>query len=89
MANIKSAMKRIRQNAKRYERNKARRSRVRTYVKKVELAVSSGDGAAAREALVAAQKELDKAASRGVLKRQAAARKVSRLNARVKSLVGA
>ncbi len=89
MANIKSAMKRIRQDAKRTERNKARRSRMRSQVKQVEVALASGDTENARAALVAAQKELDRAASRGLIKRNNAARKVSRLNARVKALVAA
>lgn len=89
MANIKSAMKRIRQDAKRTERNTARRSRVRTFVKKVELAITSGNADVARAALRDAQKELDRAATKGVLKSAAAARKVSRLNARVKALATA
>ena len=89
MANIKSAMKRIRQDAKRTERNKARRSRVRTYVKQVELAIAAGNGEDARTALVQAQKELDRAAGKGLIKRNNAARKVSRLNARVKALAAA
>jgi len=86
MANIKSAQKRIRQDAKRTARNTARRSRMRTYVKRVETAIESGDQAAASSALRIAQAELDKAAQKGVLKRNTAARKVSRLNARVKAL---
>lgn len=89
MANIKSAEKRIRQTAKRTERNIARRSRMRTYVKRVETAIASGDQTAAGEALKLAQAELDRAAQRGVLKRNTAARKVSRLNARVKALATA
>ncbi len=89
MANIKSAMKRIRQDAKRTERNIARRSRVRTYVKKVELAITAGDADVARAALRDAQKELDRAATKGVVRSATAARKVSRLNARVKALATA
>ena len=89
MANIKSAMKRIRQDAKRTERNKARRSRVRTYVKQVEVAIAAGNGDDARTALVLAQKELDRAAGKGLIKRNNASRKVSRLNARVKALAAA
>lgn len=89
MANIKSAEKRIRQTAKRTERNIARRSRMRTYVKRVETAIASGDQSAAGEALKLAQAELDRAAQKGVLKRNTAARKVSRLNARVKALATA
>jgi len=89
MANIKSAEKRIRQTAKRTERNIARRSRMRTFVKRVETAIASGDQSAAGEALKLAQAELDRAAQKGVLKRNTAARKVSRLNARVKALATA
>lgn len=89
MANIKSAEKRIRQTAKRTERNIARRSRMRTYVKRVETAIATGDQTAAGEALKLAQAELDRAAQKGVLKRNTAARKVSRLNARVKALATA
>lgn len=89
MANIKSAMKRIRQTQKRNERNTARRSRQRTFVKQVETAIASGDANAARTALQAAQSELHKAASKGVLKRNTASRKVSRLNARVKAMASA
>ena len=89
MANSRQAEKRIRQTAKRTERNIARRSRMRTYVKRVETAIASGDQSAAGEALKLAQAELDRAAQKGVLKRNTAARKVSRLNARVKALATA
>ncbi|WP_417520193.1 30S ribosomal protein S20 [Minwuia sp.] len=89
MANIKSAQKRIRQDAKRTERNMARRSRMRTYVKRVETAIETGDQAAANEALKRAQIELDSAAQKGILKRNTASRKVSRLNARVKAIASA
>ena len=67
MANIASARKRIRQSAKRNARNTARKSRVRTFVKKVEVAIASGDHAAAREALRIAQPEIQRAATKGVL----------------------
>ena len=86
MANIASARKRIRQSAKRNARNTARKSRVRTFVKKVELAIASGDHAAAREALRIAQPEIQRAATKGVLHRNTVARKISRLSARVKAL---
>lgn len=89
MANIKSAIKRIRQDAKRTERNKARRSRVRTFVKQVEVAIAEGKGEDARAALVLAQKELDRAAGKGLIKRNNASRKVSRLNARVRAIAAA
>ncbi len=87
MANIKSAMKRIRQDAKRTERNKARRSRMRSQVKQVEVALAAGDTENVAAAMLAAQKELARAASRGLIKRNNASRKISRLNARVKALV--
>ncbi|MBO6038028.1 MAG: 30S ribosomal protein S20 [Acetobacter sp.] len=89
MANIASARKRIRQSAKRNARNTARKSRVRTFVKKVELAIASGDHAAAREALRIAQPEIQRAATKGVLHHNTVARKISRLSARVKALATA
>ena len=89
MANIASARKRIRQSAKRNARNTARKSRVRTFVKKVEEAIASGDHAAAREALRIAQPEIQRAATKGVLHRNTVARKISRLSARVKALATA
>ena len=89
MANIASARKRIRQSAKRNARNTARKSRVRTFVKKVEVAIASGDHAVAREALRIAQPEIQRAATKGVLHRNTVARKISRLSARVKALATA
>ena len=89
MANIASARKRIRQSAKRNARNTARKSRVRTFVKKVEVAIASGDHAAAREALRIAQPEIQRAATKGVLHRNTVARKISRLSAGVKALATA
>ena len=86
MANIKSAKKRTRRNARRADINGARRGRVRTHVKKVEAALESGDREAAEKALKAAQPELMRGVARGVLHRNTAARKVARLNARVKAL---
>ena len=86
MANIKSAKKRTRRNARRADINGARRGRVRTHVKKVEAALEAGDREAAEEALKAAQPELMRGVARGVLHRNTAARKVARLNARVKAL---
>ena len=86
MANTASARKRIRQTEKRTERNRARKARVRTFLRKVELAISGGDQTAAREALQAAQPELHRAATKGVLHRNTVARKLSRLSARVKAL---
>jgi small subunit ribosomal protein S20 len=86
MANNASARKRIRQTEVRTARNKARKSRMRTFVKKVEVAIANGDRTAAAEALRAAQPELQRAATKGVIHRNAAARKISRLSARIKAL---
>jgi small subunit ribosomal protein S20 len=89
MANTDSARKRIRQTAKRTARNKARKSRVRTFVRKVEEAIATGDKAAAQAAFRAAQPELQRAATKGVLHVNTVARKLSRLSARVKRLSAA
>jgi small subunit ribosomal protein S20 len=86
MANTSSAKKATRKIAARTAVNKNRRSRVRTYVRKVEEALAAGDKAAAEAALKAAQPELMRAATKGVLHRNTASRKVSRLAQRVKSL---
>jgi len=86
MANHKSAKKRIVRNANRALINSARTSRIRTFVKKVEIAIASGDASAAREALRAAQPELQRGASRGVLHKNTVSRKISRLAARVKAI---
>jgi small subunit ribosomal protein S20 len=86
MANTASARKRIRQTEKRTQRNRARKARVRTFLRKVELAIAGGDGAAARQALDNAQPELHRAATKGVMHRNTVARKMSRLTARVKAL---
>lgn len=86
MANTASARKRIRQTEKRTERNRARRSRVRTFLRKVEQAIAAGDVTVARTALQAAQPELQRAATKGVLHRNTVARKLSRLSTRVKAL---
>ncbi|PZO77227.1 MAG: 30S ribosomal protein S20 [Mesorhizobium amorphae] len=86
MANTSSAKKATRKIERRTEVNKARRSRVRTFVRKVEEAIASGDQAAAAQALQAAQPELMRAATKGVVHRNTASRKVSRLAKRVKAL---
>ena len=86
MANIKSAKKRIRQTVKRTERNKDRVSRIRTFIKKLELAISGGKKAEATEAFNSMQSEVQRGVSKGVLKKNTAARKISRLSARVKAL---
>ena len=86
MANIKSAKKRTRRNARRADINGARRSRARTHVKKVEAALADNDKAASEEALKAAQPELMRGVTKGILHRNTASRTVSRLHARVKAL---
>ncbi len=86
MANTLSAKKAVRKIARRTAINKARRSRVRTFLRKVEEAIASGDQATANEALKAAQPEIMRAVTKGVFHRNTASRKVSRLNARIKSL---
>ena len=86
MANHKSAKKRIRRNANRAVINGARMSRIRTFVKKVETAIAAGDPTAALEAHRDAQPERQRGVTRGGLHRNTAARKISRLAARVKAL---
>ena len=86
MANTSSAKKATRKIAARTAVNKNRRSRVRTYVRKVEEALASGDKGAAEAAFKAAQPELMRAASKGVVHKNTASRKVSRLAQRVKAL---
>ncbi|MDW5316470.1 30S ribosomal protein S20 [Rhizobium sp. PL01] len=86
MANTTSAKKATRKIARRTEVNKSRRSRVRGFIRKVEEAIASGDQVLAQAALKAAQPELMRAASKGVVHANTASRKVSRLASRVKSL---
>ncbi|NKE45487.1 30S ribosomal protein S20 [Roseomonas frigidaquae] len=86
MANTASARKRIRQTEKRTERNRSRRSRVRGFIRKVELAIAGGDKSVAQEALRAAQPEMQRAADKGVFHDNTVARKLSRLSARIKAL---
>jgi small subunit ribosomal protein S20 len=86
MAKHKSAEKRMRQTEKRTLVNRARRSRVRTFVKKVEAAIASGDKDAAVTALRLAQPELHRAVTKGVLHRNTASRKLSRLATRINAL---
>lgn len=86
MANTLQAKKRIRRNNKRAEINGARMSRIRTQVKKVEQACTDGDKGAAETALKAAQPELAKGVAKGVLHKNTAARKLSRLTKRVAAL---
>ena len=86
MANTPQAKKRIRRNERRAEINGARIGRIRTFVKKVESAIAGGDKAAAAEALSAAQPELARGVARGVLHKNTASRKLSRLTKAVSSL---
>jgi small subunit ribosomal protein S20 len=86
MANTKSAKKAARQTERRTAVNKTRRSRMRTFVRKVEEAIASGDKNAANLALREAQPEIMRSASKGVLHKNTASRKISRLSARIKAL---
>ena len=86
MANTTQSAKRARQNEKRFAINKARRSRIRTYLRKVEEAITSGDKEAATAALKAAQPELMRGVTKGVFHKNTASRKMSRLAARAKAL---
>ncbi len=85
MANTAQSKKRARQGVARAAVNKARRSRIRTFVRKVEEAIASGDATEAAAALKVAQPELARGVSKGVLHKNTVARKVSRLAARVKA----
>ena len=89
MANTPQSKKRARQNERRQDINKARRSRIRTYLRKVEEALASGDQAAAAEALKNAQPELARGVTKGVLHKNTVARKMSRLSSRVKAVAKA
>ena len=86
MAHHKSAKKRIRQTETRTEVNRARVGRIRTFVKKVELALAAGDKTAAQQAFSVAEPELMSGVSKGVIHKNTASRKVSRLAARVNAL---
>ncbi|MEM8801612.1 MAG: 30S ribosomal protein S20 [Pseudomonadota bacterium] len=86
MANSPQAKKRARQNERRLEVNKARRSRIRTFLRKVEEAIASGDKDAAMSALRQAQPELMRGVTKGVYHKNTASRKMSRLAARVKAI---
>ncbi len=86
MANTPQAKKRIRRNANRAEINGARISRIRSFLKKVETAIAGGDKTAAAEALKTAQPELARGVARGVLHKNTASRKMSRLSKRVAAL---
>jgi small subunit ribosomal protein S20 len=86
MANSPQAKKRARQNERRFAVNKARRSRIRTHLRRVEEAIASGDQSVAAEALKTAQPELMRGVTKGVLHKNTASRKMSRLASRVKAM---
>jgi small subunit ribosomal protein S20 len=86
MANTAQSKKRARQSETRFAINKARRSRIRTFVRKVEEAIASGNAEAAVAALRAAQPEMDRGVTKGILHANTVSRKLSRLAARVKAL---
>lgn len=86
MANTKSAKKAVRVIARRTAVNKSRRSRMRTFVRKVEEAIAAGDKKLADEALQSAQPEVMRSAKHGILHKNTASRKISRLSARIKEL---
>ena len=86
MANTASARKRIRQNERRTARNAARKSRIRTFLKKVEAAIAGGDKVSAEAAFRSARPELQRAATKGVVHANTVSRKMSRLSSRIKAL---
>lgn len=86
MANTEQSKKRARQSEARYAVNKARRSRIRTFLRKVEEAIATGDQSEAVEALKNAQPELARGITKGILHKNTVARKMSRLSSRVKAL---
>lgn len=86
MANTPQSKKRARQNESRFEINKARRSRIRTFLRKVEEAIAAGDKDAATTALRAVEPELMRGVTKGVFHKNTASRKISRLSSRVKAL---
>ena len=86
MAHSKSARKRIRQTERRTIMNRARKSRIRTYLRKVEEAITAGDKAAAATAFKTAMPEMHRGVNKGVMHRNTVARSLSRLSARIKAL---
>ena len=86
MANTPQSKKRVRRNDRRTILNTARRSRIRTFIKKVELALESGDQTAAADAFKVAEPEIKRGVSKGVLHKNTASRKVSRLTRRINAL---
>ena len=86
MANHISAKKRIRRNSRMEIVNKVRKNRVRSFIKKVELAIEKNDKKLAQEALVVAQPEMHRSVTKGVFKKNTISRKLSRLSARIKKI---
>ena len=86
MANHASAKKRIRRNARMEIVNKIRKNRVRSFIKKVEIAIDKSDKALAEEALKIAQPEMHRSVSKGVFKKNTMSRKLSRLSSRIKNI---
>jgi len=86
MANTSSAKKNVRKMARKTEINRTRRSQVRTFLRRVEDAITAGDKAAANDALKQAEPAMMRAVSRGVFHKNTASRKISRLNKRVKAI---
>jgi len=86
MAHHKSAKKRIRRNGARTQVNIARRGRVRSFLKKVENAIAAGDQSVARDALKSAQPEIMRGVAKGIMHKNKASRRISRLNARIKAM---
>ena len=86
MANHDSAKKRIRRNSRMEVINKIRKNRVRSFIKKVELAIDKDDKKLAQEALIQAQPEMHRSVSKGVFKKNTISRKLSRLSARIKNI---
>ena len=86
MANTPSAKKRVRQLTRKTEVNKARRSRIKTFIKKVEQSISLGDSDSAIAALKSAQPEIQRGVTKGIYHKNTASRKISRLAKRVKAI---
>ncbi|WOI53917.1 30S ribosomal protein S20 [Parvularcula sp. LCG005] len=86
MANTSSAKKMVRKIERRTAVNKARRSRVRTYLRKVEEAIAAGDSTGAQDALKVAQSEMQRAVGHGIFHKNMASRKMSRLSGRIKAI---
>lgn len=89
MANHASAKTRIRRNARRAVINTTRRSRIRSFLKKIDTAIESGDASAATDAFKQAQPELMRGVAKGIFRKQTVSRKLSRLSAKIKALKGA